>query len=422
MTTNIKLVPDIPEGYNISGKVFMIHDVNAPSNEDTKRIPANFFIPTIYEEKTYSEASALISGGTVRPGVLYKITDRGDSGIFLEGIATNAFSRTGLRLMLCPAYYGTGAHGGNEWIGVWNSTKTPAVGDLAIWGGLVWKNLTGDIGSMLDSYGLDETNWEVIPKASFENGEYLVLTFGVLYDFANNWIERQWDGAGNELGCNKFMADYNSITINPVDVSDWNMATNSYPFFGNRVLSVSNNSNQGGIFNNSGGPINENLNNGDIDHNQTLWGIVGNSNNGYIQFNRCGDIQINSNDGEIFANILAEGITENTNDGAIQSNRVVNIVGNFSPVGIIRQNILTGGIYGNTCNGVIEKNSNNGDVRYNSINGGVYENSNNGHIAENTSLDDAAVSIFKNVNNGHIGVGEAGTDRTGDITDTAINK
>lgn len=420
MATNIKEVPAIPEGYNLTGKVFMIHDVDAPSSEDTKRIPASFFLPTLYLEKTYAEAAALIASNSVTPGVLYKITDRGDLGIFLEGVATNAFSRTGLRQMLCPAFYGSGANGGNDWIGVWNNTKSVSIDELTIWGGLVWRNTSGSIGTSVDDYELSGSDWVLVPKSGFENGEYVALTFGVLYDIANDWIERQWDGAGNELGCNKFMADYNGITVNPVDVSDWNMSTGDFPFFGNRVLSVSNNSNAGGIYNNTGGPVTGNSNSSEIDDNYTLWGIIGNTNDGYIQFNRCADISGNSNIGDINGNIVSESLSYNSNNGRIVNNiGPTQISGNFSPVKDIKENTCST-IGNNTNDGDISFNKNTGEINGNTVVGDIILNHNNGYILKNISS--VPVSIHNNFNNGNIGSDVTDTVRTEDVTDTILNK
>jgi hypothetical protein len=369
-------------------------------------------------EITKDAADDSITANSLSVGATYKITDRGDRGIFLIAISDHEFSRQGLRKMLCPAYYGVGSFGGEEWIGVWNSTNDPDVDDLTIWGGLVWKSLTGSVGTATDNFSLDGTNWVVIPKASFSNNEYIEMEFTVWYDYTNDWIERQSDGKDNVLGADYALAAYLSLTENPVDVSDWNMeSSGAHLFYNNHVISVSNNSNVEGIWVNAGGEITANSNAGAIDNNQTAWGITNNSNNGSISFNKTASIGTNTNDGQIYYNQVSDGITENANTGVIINNTATQIFGNTSPATDIRDNYVPGQINGNSNNGSIERNMNTGSVANNSTNGYIRDNKNNGNIESNTQTS-GTTNIFKNINNGNI----SSTGRTTDITDTVVNK
>ena len=142
----------------------------------------------IVVQKTYAQMAALILAAELNPFLWYKITDRGDNGLVFRAAAVDRLESTGIRYMLCPATYATGADAyENDWIGVWNATKgaTATEGQLCIWNGLVWV-----AGAIMDGLAPDtETSgWTVIPKASFANHEYVEMIFNVCYDFDEDWI------------------------------------------------------------------------------------------------------------------------------------------------------------------------------------------------------------------------------------------
>jgi hypothetical protein len=131
-------------------------------------------ITVLYIELTYAAAISAMSTGMLKAGTMYKITDCGDRGVYFTAISIAQFSAIGTRPMLFPATYapGTDEHG-NNWIGLWDATKEPAAGDLAVWGNAVWRNLTGSIGSENDYLLLNEPDWELVEKTGFVNGEYV---------------------------------------------------------------------------------------------------------------------------------------------------------------------------------------------------------------------------------------------------------
>lgn len=336
---------------------------------------------TLQEDILYAALVVKINAGTLTKGVLYKITDRGDRGIFLTAISTTQFAKDSTRLMLCPAFYGLGASGGNNWIGVWNSTKSAVADDLTIWGGLVWKNLTGAIGTADSDILLDAVNWELIPKASYTNSEYVLMEFGVNYDVVNDWIERQWDGSGNIFGIDFYSETTNDqLGFNLCDVSDWNFANDGTgrEFYNNRCTGIYNNSNDGSSIseNNNYDGIYNNRNIGEIKVNNNMGVIRGNSNSGPISYNaNTGEIRSNSNNGSI---------KYNTNAGTINTNSAGAINGCD--------------INGNTNGGYIDNNSNEGNIRYNSNGGYIGANSNGSHIEYNNN----SANINDNSNTGTI--------------------
>lgn len=67
--------------------------------------------------------------------------------------------------------------------------------DRVIWGGKVWKNLTGNIGTSLNAMELNTNDWEVIP---YNDTDYSVIWDEIEYDAANDFISMRRDRANNE--------------------------------------------------------------------------------------------------------------------------------------------------------------------------------------------------------------------------------
>jgi hypothetical protein len=313
-----------------------------------------------YVETTYAAALNTIANNSLIKGKTYKIIDRGGVGLFFTAISSTEFAATGTRLMKCPAFYGVGADThGNTWIGVWSSIKDEIVTQdcYAIYGGSVWKNLTGAIGGSDDGLTLDAVNWELVPKGTYEGDTdfYVTKSFGVNFDWKNDWISKQWDDKGNEFGVPYTVEELGGYGFNPCDVSDWNDPS----IWGNRCS---------GVWNNNTSGINSNTNRGIISDNTCENGIISSNSN-------QGDIRDNSNTGSIYSN---------TNNGRIYSN------------------INLGSITFNSNNGQINVNSNQGDIKY---------NYNNDNISGNTSS--GACNIQYNTNNGQIG-GSWGTENVSD--------
>jgi hypothetical protein len=393
---------------------------------------------------TYAAAAALVATNGLIAGDTYNITDRGDLGLWLTAITTNEFALNGSRLMLCPATYLTTAFGGNIWNGVWHISKSVNVDDLMIWGGLVWKSKTGTIGTAISDVELDNVNWELIPKSSFTNAEYISLPFDIDFDFANDWIEQQRDGRGNFIGTSigNWQTNYGGA-YNPCDITDWNTATNGGAgndnFFDNRAIGIFNNdanyyiqsNNVLSFINNNKSNIVRNIccrisnNSCDINANNLgfSYNILNNSCSNYIQENRnAGDINYNSNQGVIFQNSNTgeisynsntDEINFNSNKGAIVYNSNQGVISKNSNLGSIDYNTNNGEISGNTapcfeitnnnCDGNIYGNSNAGNIDGNNTNGHITLNSNKGEILSNN-----CTNIQGNTNGGTIQNNERG--------------
>lgn len=343
---------------------------------------------------TYNQIVAAAAADSLIPSALYQISDRGDLGLFFQAISVNQLAKEGQRMMLCPSVYTistTDAYG-NVWKGVWYSSATPAVGNLMIWGGLVWRNRTGSIGTAPTNLALDTTNWEVVAKASYTNNEYTVKVFDVTYDLITDWISEQKDTLGNVIGCSKTYWTASALGGNPCDLTDWNSGrmwdNKVWAVFNNAVVStgtsfgkIYNNRNIGAIYKNiaqnafGGAPIFNNTNQGHI---------YSNTNQGSVRYNsNLGSIYSNSNNGDIGWNFTTGNIFSNSNSGAILNNKLNNNgPSNYELSG----NSNGGDISYNTCT-TVYGNSNSGAIKFN-VCGAIYLNANSGEITYNNNTGD----------------------------------
>ena len=379
--------------------------------------PTEIVVPGTFGAQaiTYSDLSTLKTAGGLTPGQLYIITDRGDQGIIISAIDDSNLSISGTRIMNCPAATFYTIAGIN--LGVWNLGLTPTAGDKVVWGGKVWTNNAGVVGTATDDETLS-ADWTVVAKPSYgtSNASYDTLVFDIKYDFDNDWISEQADLNGNIFGLSYQEAMLSlefSSGLNPVNISDWNRSL----LFNNRCIGVWNNSRTGYISYNQSryGNISNNSVGTDIKENYNFYSISDNSNGGSISNN---SIVLN-----IINNSNTGSINNNANNGDISNNSILTFIANNSNNGSIIDNSNTGSINNNANNGNIDDNSNNGNIDYNSCwliasnsnNGGIFNNSNNGIIAGCAS---PATDIYNNINNGDIN----GYSTVGVLFDTIVNK
>ena len=310
---------------------------------------------------TQAEAVTLATAGELVAGASYQLSDK---DISIHASTADKFCTAGCRTMriVKNTYYTIAGIN----LGVWNSTLTPLAGDITVWGGKVWSNVAGAVGSDTD-YETLSADWTLIATT---NGTYYEdKSFFILYDFNNAWVAKQYDDRGNVFG-----APYDG-GINYLTVCDW----------GNDLIT---NNNVVAIYNNS--------NNNVIDGNSNFGSITGNSN--------VGGIQENLNIGSISANTNTGAILYNKNKGAITLNSCQGIESNSN----------NGNISTNSNAGFITENQNNGNISTNSNDGNIQGNLNNGYII---NIAVANTNVEFNINNGYIS-----TTTTGVISDTIVNK
>lgn len=364
---------------------------------------------------TYAALISAISSSSLIPGSIYDITDK---RIQVTALTTEIISVSGTRQMAVPATYDVGSFFGHNWIGVWESSFTPSVGDLTIWGGKVWQNLTGSIGSVIDESDLDATNWVLIALGTATY--YVDMEFSIIYDYVNDWVSNQKDNKGNEVGIK-----YDSGVPNPCDITDWGVDTysifnNKCPYgifnnscsgdiYDNTCLSIKRNINNGAIFLNSNiGNISNNSNNGDIFLNTNIGNIDSNTNNGSIFLNsNSGNIELNSNAANVENNSNTGNIDNNSNNGqVIWNSNNGHITTNLTSVIDIIENSNNGNIESNDNSGNIERNSNGGIIRSNSNGGFISRNTNREEITSNSNggniSENSCIGIVLNTNNGDI--------------------
>lgn len=419
-----------------------------------------------YAEVTYAEAEALIAGSTLVPGTLYKIKDRGDRGIFLKALSANQFSETGIRIMLVPKTYQTAIVDGNTWLGIWQPSLTPSIGDLVIWGAHVWENVSGNVGANANEVTLD-AEWLLVDKEAYSNDEYIEMIFNVSYDFSNDWISKQWDGKGNKVGVPfEYTSNFNDYGYNFCDITDWNYATSGVPFVDNEAVVIFNNIIEesfagnksygyeisgntaramynnicvGGIIANVvdgriydnivysfeenviGGSMIDNFTGNTIGQNTVTGSISFNTTMSSITYNTCNNVIYNTCIGRIESNIVSGNISYNSNSGAIYSNINSTVISYNSNAGDITENTGTGNISYNSNAGHISSNdceeiyynSNSGSIASNSNTGAITYNSNNGPVNINSNQGD----IYLNSNNGSV----ADNSNSGDILNNSNN-
>ena len=219
-------------------------------------------------EVTYANALSLISDNQIIPGALYKITgcdvnlynDGTSSGttIYLQGITSNSFSKSGYGEFYNPPYnqsingYGiwtnymtgnftktsssltfavneylvanngaTGYYAGDglirynsgDWSGATSVTGNSygatanvsfftnpsySIDTTVIWGGYIWTNLTGSLGSFYNDIILDSINWAKVPYSS---GLYNKVLDVIDYDILSDKIVKR-----NEVEFNNLVA------------------------------------------------------------------------------------------------------------------------------------------------------------------------------------------------------------------------
>jgi hypothetical protein len=152
------------------------------------------------EVVTKAQVDTLIGSNSLVPGTIYIISGvdvplYGGTTVILKAATTNKLELAGHGLFYNPKYINSQATPNNGY-GVWQSTNTYSIGDDAIWGGKHWTNKTGSVGSSVNRYTLDATNWDVV---SFDDVNYNVAIDVIHYDYEHDMIIRRKDKFDNDV-------------------------------------------------------------------------------------------------------------------------------------------------------------------------------------------------------------------------------
>jgi hypothetical protein len=97
------------------------------------------------------------------------------------------------------------------------NVATYSVGQKVNWGGKVWTNLTGSVGSSSGQFSLDGTNWS---EVSYNNTDYNVVWDEITYDIVNDFITSRRDRYGNIV--EQSYANYNNVSVgNSIAAFQW---------------------------------------------------------------------------------------------------------------------------------------------------------------------------------------------------------
>jgi len=174
---------------------------------------------------------ALISSSGLLPNQTYNITDAvfGRSiykhNVYVTATAINQLATSGLGQFFNADFQSVGNYSGVSGFvsqtGIWQSSSTYSIGDIAIWNNLHFKNITGSNGS--SSPNSDAVNW--LELAYSETNGYIVEIDYINYDVLNNFISSRTDVVMNQVeyydtgsvcSLNEFMWGKNGVNQNKV--------------------------------------------------------------------------------------------------------------------------------------------------------------------------------------------------------------
>jgi hypothetical protein len=226
-------------------------------------------------EKTKSQIDSLISSNGLLPGRTYRISNvcpplYGGTDVILQAATTNTLVNDGEGFFYNPKYdtypiwnnvmpctvgscgffqifesvttnngatgyfvsYGLIAWNSGDWstaTTVYGSSSgtscsitgavTPqyAIGDKVIYGGKVWENINGNLGSTVDTFNLDSAEWDLV---AYNTSDYNLVVDEIKYDYDLDTIYYRRDG--NDTTSNIVDGDYySSISYEGVKGFQW---------------------------------------------------------------------------------------------------------------------------------------------------------------------------------------------------------
>ena len=148
--------------------------------------------------------------------------------IYLQALTTNTISEDGVRVMRVPkrSYY----YKSFVSKGLWESGETYAIDDIVIFAGRVYRNQTGNTGTVTYQIFLDTTNWFEIENTNPSTFDFIVSArqyyeekvYKIRYDFSKQLVTEQKDELGNTVTGIKDPERRLSSLQNTIELNDWN--------------------------------------------------------------------------------------------------------------------------------------------------------------------------------------------------------
>ncbi len=164
----------------------------------------------------------MVDAASIVPGTLYSIPGvsgwlYGGTEIILTGVGITQFSKEGWGLFYNPAY--------NLYF-VWDDqAESYNIGDKVIYGGFVWTNISGSVGTSTDILNLDG-NWN---KISYNNVDYNSTWDYIEYDINYDYIITRADHKNNNIVSCDFLTNiWWFCGVTPIQVFRW-----GHPYNGN---------------------------------------------------------------------------------------------------------------------------------------------------------------------------------------------
>lgn len=167
--------------------------------------------------------------------------------IYLVALSTTQVSGDGQRLMRVPRhslYFPSLTSRG-----IYDSENTTyAINDIVIFGGRVYKNKLGNIGSIVYGTMLDKTNWLRLEDTNSSNFAplntkyYEDKIYFIEYDVDSQYIASQYDEYANIVIGERDPENRLNSVQNTIDLNDWNhpriLDNNTYGIWGNPTLNT----------------------------------------------------------------------------------------------------------------------------------------------------------------------------------------
>ena len=218
--TDFASLPNPPAGFNYIGFNGATFSQKDDSGNTTQ--PGGGLV-----QLTYSESLDLLDAKGVKEGTRYLITGfdvdlYGGTDILVDGLPDSQFSSNGYGKFYNPNY--------NEY-STWDSTNTYNIDDIVIYGGKVWKNLTGSTGDtdgiLGGVFGLDGTNWEL--QSDYTNTLHYVLVWDQIqigWSDGDYCINSRFDSFRNNFVRIGQLDSYNNdrwfyCGVNPIAAFGW---------------------------------------------------------------------------------------------------------------------------------------------------------------------------------------------------------